>query len=430
MRDAAAKALDPANKFLRRVTSGADLSTDEGLLEVMGRIAPYNLPEADDFIMAHLDAVRRLLDRDDTRTTALRVLVIVTQHKQAETGTRKHANSWEPLMELLTPHMEELAGMGGTFLYSFIGDNPVRRAKALELVVPRWRASMKVPLTGDGIHCAHALCSEYEDERSIARAIVMEAMPGTGVERLFPFWTKAYHTYFNLLRVMELERDRPGSTRVLHDEFGIAHFGRYPLALLIEQFDTRDTDVPYGLLAAGYEDHNGAFESTHENLGRFRRSEPAKGHVLRIVEFGSRPQIARQILALRRRYEQRGSKERGHKASYGILDDHGREYFTHSGLHAYLIGVSGKAFAGVFEHNAWVSLLSCSTGKADAGIAARLSQHNLRVIAPPRDAAIQSLTALPDPQTGVRPEPVFVDGDTNEIIPYEIFIDGKRQKAA
>lgn len=129
-------------------------------------------------------------------------------------------------------------------------------------------------------------------------------------------WTRIFTNNFREIKA--LESKRPGICRVLAEDFGIRDFGRYPTALLIDQFDFRnDKERPYGLLMFSYDDWDGGL---YNSVGTYSKLyEDLKGQaLLRVVETGSKFSAFRRLMICDNRYGQDGGK-----ISFLVLAGHG-----------------------------------------------------------------------------------------------------------
>jgi hypothetical protein len=136
----------------------------------------------------------------------------------------------------------------------------------------------------------------------------------------------------NIRTISELEAAHQGSVSVLHDEFGLTNFGRYQphMDSLVRQYERRDDRTrPYGIVLT-VDDSNQALgtlktykdEMTHESyLPEFEKL----GYDVRFVEAATKPQLARVLLNLKRRYGFRSEEDPGHKISFAIGKGHAIE---------------------------------------------------------------------------------------------------------
>jgi len=185
----------------------------------------------------------------------------------------------------------------------------------------------------------------------------------------------------NLLTIKEIEEREPGISRFLFENFGIVDFGRYPPEMLVEQYKRfEDQDTPYGIILYPHSDWNGAF---HHDVEDFRAlSQQTSGRALvRIVECGSKIDVARALLNLEKRYNP--GKDDKHRIAFAIIGGHGtREsiQFGYTGGEArtrlYLEDFKGPGVqraSRFFKEGASIVLASCSTG-VEGGMAQELSR--------------------------------------------------------
>lgn len=221
-------------------------------------------------------------------------------------------------------------------------------------------------------------------------------------------------TVLNMASIERLELERPGLVKVLHDEFGISDFSRYPDSVLIRQYDERNnTNLPYGVVIYPKGDHNGAFYQDSQVFTGLVDALSGR-YALRIYEAGSRLQVAKCLARANARYNKGGE---GHKISFGILGGHGtvdsiwfgsdtREgedgglaedkfgAITSDDLPAEKSTIAGRIVGEYFEIHPSIVLVSCSTGQANAnkGFARTMSELNAEVTGPDRDSAVKSIS--------------------------------------
>lgn len=120
-----------------------------------------------------------------------------------------------------------------------------------------------------------------------------------------------------------LEKARPGSAKVLQEMFGINHFGRYPVELLLRQYDERfDIGKPYGIILATADDYSEA-SINHAKAFSMLLNQAGEVFSIRVLEcetkYGPRG-IARRLLEFAKRYNPEG---RGCKIGFIIIAGHG-----------------------------------------------------------------------------------------------------------
>ncbi len=242
---------------------------------------------------------------------------------------------------------------------------------------------------------------------------------GLDAETLLSFWTKDYTGNFvgveyltsNLESLISLERARPGISKNLVEEFGIAHFARYPKDLLIDSYDRKDDkDCPFGLIITPESDHNGSFYDLERSLKDFTEQIKAYGYAARIYEVGSKFDLARAFLD--------SKKRSARKISFVLLGGHGTSNSIQLGDIDKKLNTGTKIdpknakniieqqdFSGkgvgrigdLLADNCEVVLMSCSTG-TENGIARRISETypGTRVIAPNKPTNLTNLVVTKD----------------------------------
>lgn len=189
----------------------------------------------------------------------------------------------------------------------------------------------------------------------------------------------------NIETMSAIEKERPGATALLRQNFGIENFGRYPKQMLIDQYDNRDDCTkPFGIIISSKSDHNGAFN--RDDVYGSLREQIADTYHVRVYEAGSRFGVARALVDAHKRYTNAGAG----KIAFGIIAGHGSPDGIQFGdgddrvrLEITDIQGRGTGRAGAFfEEGATMLLRSCSTGR-EGGIAQKMSEATgLRVIGP------------------------------------------------
>lgn len=194
----------------------------------------------------------------------------------------------------------------------------------------------------------------------------------------------------NIEAVVRLENEKKGITTILFEKYGILNFGRYPVAMLLRQYENMNNkDNPYGVIIYPKGDHNGAFhgdEFVFTSLNfEMALDENLRKYLIRIYECGSKKDIAKALIDLDAAYGQ------SHKISFAIIGGHGskdsinfgfgsskRNSLYSSDLHRSRVQKTGD----FFEPDATIVLVSCSTGENE-GIAQTLTEKmGMKVIAP------------------------------------------------
>ncbi len=122
----------------------------------------------------------------------------------------------------------------------------------------------------------------------------------------------------NLSAARNLEKKHPGAAKMLHERFGVANFARYNQEMLLRQVEKADTDTPYGIVVFPEADHNGAFFQKETELAEMALKLRIGGLETRIIEAGSQRELARQLIALHKRYSPAGNK-----VAFAIVGGHG-----------------------------------------------------------------------------------------------------------
>lgn len=174
--------------------------------------------------------------------------------------------------------------------------------------------------------------STYHELRSLARRTTIKRLAAYGLqpEKLMEAWREsdardaenqdqkeyAWVLRLNLGRIIELEKERPGSTKYLAEEFDIQSFGRYPREILLRQFDEREnTSLPYGIFIFPKYDRNGTFY-TMPAISELAW-ELENDYLIRVVEVGSNLELVKTLRKLNQKYG------RGQKIAFGLICAHG-----------------------------------------------------------------------------------------------------------
>lgn len=180
---------------------------------------------------------------------------------------------------------------------------------------------------------------------------------------------------------MEMETRAPGAIKVLAEEFGLRTLARYPVEVLINQFENREVHSPYGVAVYPRTDHNGAFYKTGPLLQQMQEDLTVHGHLLRIIECGEKTEINQRLKGLDHRYsEDRGATGDGHKLEFLMLAAHGDPEAICLGVKwnvgkleiPDVAGEQGASLASYLTPNGTILFNSCSTGQT-GGIAHILS---------------------------------------------------------
>ena len=220
-------------------------------------------------------------------------------------------------------------------------------------------------------------------------------------EKLLTDWKSAkIGPHLGFASIKKLEDKIPGATKVLHQEFKISDFWRYPTEVLVDQYKNRNnTEIPYGVIIFPIADHNGAFNQDTHLIKKLFNDTKGK-YLIRIMEAEGKFSLARNLLSLDKKY---GDK---HKISFGLLGGHGTKnsiqfgpttlnnLFSEKNLlrKKDFEGEGVKKIKSFFEENPSIALVSCSTGK-EKGIGQKISEiYGAEINAPDRPAALIQLS--------------------------------------
>ena len=225
----------------------------------------------------------------------------------------------------------------------------------------------------------------------------------------------------NISAMKSLETKYPGMCKILHEDFGIIDFARYPLQTLIAQYVNRNRDVPYGVLIFPQGDHNGAFSQMEAAIYILWDNLTKLGYSLRIFESASRGEVIRALINANNRY---GDKN---KISFAILGGHGtsnnmrfrESEFTSSGeiKRTDFVGRKdlenrrAKQLKDIFVDHPSVVLVACSTG-AQSGLGESISRLGAFVSAPEQDSTLELIKPYLDENGKIRFEVRYGESPT------------------
>lgn len=214
----------------------------------------------------------------------------------------------------------------------------------------------------------------------------------------------------NLKMLKKMEALRPGIAKTLYEEFGVLNYSRYPMDMLIDQYDhCNDTESNYGLLLFGTADYNGAFLCSTDSIKSLYQDAKKTGMQLRICEADTKIGLAKSLVKLRRRYAK--------KISFAVVGGHGSHDSIQLGgpmeeQHIYSRDLEGDgvlALHDFFEDGATIILASCDTGMY-GGIAHTLyNRTGFHLVAPDNATNVLSLR-LVDKNGRLTPEVRFWTG--------------------
>lgn len=148
-------------------------------------------------------------------------------------------------------------------------------------------------------------------ERPARMAAILDELTGEQSTEVLNAWHDSRHNhqgqsngteavYFeHFSTVCKLEQLRPGITKSLIDRYGVYSFARYPIDLLVEQYDTRDEkDAKYSTFVVAREDHSGAILSLKDKVAFAHQQAKTLGFRLKVSEAGSLEGIVQRINSL------------------------------------------------------------------------------------------------------------------------------------
>lgn len=185
----------------------------------------------------------------------------------------------------------------------------------------------------------------------------------------------------NLSNIRGLENFEKKSAKYLYDNFGIRGFGRYRMHELKKQYEERDDMGPYGLFFQAVMDWNGSFSQSNQSE-EIREKVEENSFILRVIEAKGKIDLAKRLLFLRNRYNQKIKfmymHVHGNTDVIGLGD---REGSDRKFLKEDLMGKGVQRVRELFVSNAELILSSCLTG-VKGGLAEDMSNvYNVKVIA-------------------------------------------------
>lgn len=186
----------------------------------------------------------------------------------------------------------------------------------------------------------------------------------------------------NLKTIAEIEKQRPGIVKILHDEFGIRHFSRYSASALIAQYDSRDDiSTPYGIVISAQRDWNGSFRENGQSKDFNKLNVDLNGnYLIRFTEVEDGVDLVRRMRSLNQRYSQEN------KISFVFLNSHSTEEFVQldEGKHVRTEDFSrgrGDILRSYLTPEAVVALIGCNSGKKGDFANQLAEKFGLKVIA-------------------------------------------------
>jgi hypothetical protein len=208
-----------------------------------------------------------------------------------------------------------------------------------------------------------------------------------------------YSTLPNLRTIAELERERIGATRYLSERFGIRHFGRYPIDLLLKQYDSRaQANRPYGVMVSAVDDHNGNFSDIPGTLLLADRlySQAKETHDFFVAEAETSTEFEQRLKHFATINDQR------YQIDFAVIETHGSpetiSFGLVEGIGSLALGSKLSDARKIFSKRASILMTGCSTGQIN-GIAQSLSrQFNTTVVAPPVDISTKIVSFAETPE--------------------------------
>lgn len=168
--------------------------------------------------------------------------------------------------------------------------------------------------------------------------------------------------------VCSLEKARPGIVKFLAQEYGILTFSRYPIDLLIEQFDTREEKgVPYGVMVVAKHDENGIIYDQRDEFRHAYEQAKASGTRLKIYEAEKADDIIDDV--------EKAFARHGQLSYMFVLAHGGDNMFALSLADDGVTSESLRKLASMrhaFTDTAMIAFLSCTLG-VSGGFAQELS---------------------------------------------------------
>lgn len=177
----------------------------------------------------------------------------------------------------------------------------------------------------------------------------------------------------NLRTIQRLESHTPGSAVALRKQFGLRNLSRYPLQLLVQQYQERDdADLPYGVMIYSTYDHNDALYvyNLHDKLLTLHKAAQEAGFGLRLYECASITGVARALLSAKHTYHRKLGfiVGVGHGWEEGVTlskreDDRSSLTVDDLWMTAYDNPKRRERYRELFALGATGALFSCNTGQ-------------------------------------------------------------------
>jgi hypothetical protein len=244
----------------------------------------------------------------------------------------------------------------------------------------------------------------------------------------------------NLTRIAELEKERTGICKTLFEEFDIINFARWPMDMMIRQYDDRNNaDLQYGSIVAAASDAHGTMWMHGQALaGLFRQLDEMEPRAaVRVYETDNKIGMARAWVTAGRRYGPMGFRVVvGHGSEEGVglgdlkhsTNDPADMKFSKDNSPAEVLTKYDFEEAAPLKHGRTTRrfstpkcktvVVSCITG-ADEGVVQRASEvyPDEEIIAPSLSVSLQELTASRD-----------ADGDLDIDVAYGMNRGGEKRR--
>jgi uncharacterized protein (UPF0297 family) len=102
----------------------------------------------------------------------------------------------------------------------------------------------------------------------------------------------------NIENIVLLEKQKPGSSKILYEKNGVTRFDRMSPEFWSKQTEIEDTPGKFGMFIVSRHDHNNAFESSEvgEKLEKVYASLKDNGYITRYIEVANKIDLAKKLL--------------------------------------------------------------------------------------------------------------------------------------
>lgn len=212
----------------------------------------------------------------------------------------------------------------------------------------------------------------------------------------------------NLRAIQQLESHQPGIVRYLSETFGIRHFSRYALDLLLKQAEKQGiAERPYGVCISAVADHNGAFTNLDRSLDSrttqvYRQADVS--HDFFVAEANSAEEFKERV----RLFDVINGKR--FKIDFALIQTHGSPYSIMFGVHYSLgsltLDARLKDVRSIFSARASILLTGCESGREN-GIAQTISRQLSTVVVAPSEITSISNIAFVEGSDQIRLIPEY-----------------------